>query len=617
MTVRSPFAGFLANLFPEVSPQLRALYESAADNAGLLRTDFYTIRDLLDLAGYRGEEPLHVLLLCLLLALDEGSLCVAASAAGLGRRLTGLVPPSEAEAWALAAASALSHYPQLIGTQVTEGKPLVLHRQGERCWLFFQRYLKHELLLQAQLRQRLGQAAVIPSAAALRPVFEQVLVREPLLLAGRPVQLNRDQRLAVALALVKNFTIISGGPGTGKTSIVFTLLRCLVRSGVPADEIALAAPTGRAAQRLTDALRGGLENLQPLRADSPDAPLRRLNASTLHHLLGYQPTRGTFRQHAENPLPYRVVIVDEVSMVGLFLMAQLLQATAPETRLILLGDKDQLPSVEAGAVLASLVPSGVQPVYSEPVRTALAELWPDCGALPIGKPQPLEDVLVILEENYRSQRDILEVAGRVNRQESACVEQLRCLSLPPLGAENLLAALEKQPGCWLLEQDTLDLPRWRQVLEAWLEQHFLTATSAGETYRSLAERLALADRETVADDQRAALDRLFGLLNRARVLTLVREGPYGCVGISQFLEQQLRLRLDRPARGAFFLGGPVLVTRNDAGRQLYNGDVGIALRSQGGAYRVVFPRQGGYVSFPAEALPARESAFALTVHKSQ
>ena len=146
---------------------------------------------------------------------------------------------------------------------------------------------------------------------------------------SQPLQLDREQQHALATALSNNLAIISGGPGTGKTSIVLTLLRCLIRGGFAPERIALAAPTGRAAQRLTDALRAGRDKLPSANdAASPDSGLRELAATTLHQLLGYRPTRNVFARHAENPIPADVVIVDEVSMVGLVLMSQLLASSS-------------------------------------------------------------------------------------------------------------------------------------------------------------------------------------------------------------------------------------------------------------------------------------------------
>ncbi|MBL8795207.1 MAG: exodeoxyribonuclease V subunit alpha [Planctomycetia bacterium] len=609
-------ANFLRHQFPTVSPPLRALFESAAENANLLCSDFWTIRDLLELSGYEGDEPLQVLLLCLLLALDEGSLCVEASEAGLARRLAWLVDDVAAENFARQAASALRQhgYPTLIGREVDDGKPVVLRTIGRRWFLYFQKYLKHELLLDVQLRQRLAANDAGANLPHLRTMLADVLRVHPILRGGSPVRLNDDQQRAVALALLRNFVVISGGPGTGKTSIVFTLLRCLARRGVAVERIALAAPTGRAAQRLSDALRAGLDQVPSAQtAESPDAPLRELTAVTLHHLLGYNPSRGIYRHHVENPVPADVVIVDEVSMVGLVLMAQLLQAVSPTAKLILLGDKDQLPSVEAGAVLASLAPADGQASYSAEVRAAFAQVLPESPPPPGAATGLLRDALVILEQNYRSQRDILAAAALVNRQDVDAVEALRL--------ERALAPAEPfppaAPGCWFLNLDELGSAQWPRALQQWLDQHYLTAGPHGDSYRGLVEACVLPAGGDSPVALQPLLDRLFAVLGQARILTLVREGPHGCAGINQFLEKLLRPRLDRRLTADLFVGAPVLITRNDPARGLFNGDVGIVLRDASGTRRVVFPRLGGYVSFAAELLPAHELAFALTVHKSQ
>jgi exodeoxyribonuclease V alpha subunit len=600
----------LRELFPQAGPRLRRLYHDIHSHSGLLATDFYTIRDLLELSGYAEREPLHALLLALLLALDEGSLCVELSRPALARRLA--VPGNEDEAdfWAGQVLQALDAdtFPNLIGSSEDDSRPVVLHRLGERSYLYFQKYLRSENLLRGALLRRLAEASAggVPDNAA--EVLHEVLVDRPRRIDGQPLVLNRDQRLAVGLALVRRFVIVSGGPGTGKTSIVFTLLRSLVRCGYAAERIALAAPTGRAAQRLTDSLRAGLADLAPP-AGSPDASLDKLVAQTLHQLLRFHPRRGTFGHHAENLLPYDVVVVDEVSMVGLVLMAQLLQALAPETRLVLLGDKDQLPSVEAGAVLANLVPGDIRPTYSPEVRARLGQWWDDLD-MPAGDAgQPLCDALVVLEANYRSQPQIQEIARSVNRQQVEVVA-----SLPRDGEDRGRPLAWSDPGrqgCFLIEQGVAERERWHRLLMQWAEQHYLSP--AGDSYADLVGRCRLSEE---VGAQRDVLERLFRLLDAARVLTLVREGAWGCVGINRFLEQLLRPRLDRGGRGSLFAGAPILITRNDHDRELFNGDVGLALRSRDG-YRVVFRRQTEFRALSADSLPAHELAFALTVHKSQ
>jgi exodeoxyribonuclease V alpha subunit len=617
------FTGFLAGLFPGASADVLALFAGAAEHAGLLRADFYTIRDLLELSGYIDDDPLHVLLLGLVLALDEGSLCIEASEPGLTRRLAQLAADDVLARLAGPAAAALDTlgYPRLIGSDPDESKPVVRRHLAGRSYLYFQKYYRHERVLREHLKQRLdlaGQPSRPPAAgsitdlALIRSTLEDVLDRRPVQIRGQPVQLNRQQRLAVALALLRHFTIISGGPGTGKTSIVFTLLRCLTRLGVPGERIMLAAPTGRAAQRLTDAIRGGLDLLGP-NLDPADAALASLSAVTLHHLLGYQPALGSFRHHVENPLSADVVIVDETSMVGLVLMSQLLQATERTTRLILLGDKDQLPSVEAGAVMANLMAPATQPGFSPAIHRQLRDLFPDM-TMPVSEAgHPLQDAMVILEENYRSEQDIQRVAAAVNQQDAGVVDRLPRLDGPP--GQTMFGPDRR--GCCLLDQTGMTLARWQAILDQWLEQHYLVPAPGGDSYRSLAESCVLTGSAVITGSQQQLLDRLFAILGRARVLTLVREGPWGGAGINRICEQKLRPRLDPSGPTDCFLGAPILITRNDHHRGLFNGDVGIVLRTSHGGYRAVFQRQGGCIAYPAESLPGHELAFALTVHKSQ
>jgi exodeoxyribonuclease V alpha subunit len=608
----------LRHLFPDVGPALLRLYAGEAGQGGLLHNDFGTVRDLLDLSGQAGREPIHALLLALFLALNEGSLCLEVSEPALARRLADLVGEDEARGWARRILAELHDRgcPELVGRTAGDGRPVVLCRAGGRDLLYFQKHLKHETALWAALRPRLEGGRLVPLPGDLRAVLHDVLVAHPPRRDGRPVVLNAGQRLALALALLRDFTIISGGPGTGKSSLVFALLRCLLRCGIAPGRIALAAPTGRAAQRLGDALREGLAGLDDAaREAGPDAALQELSARTLHQLLRYQPSGGVFRHHTENPVPADVVVIDEASMVDVVLMARLLEAVAPGTRLVLLGDPDQLPSVEAGALLAHLVPADGRPRYGAGFLKQAALLLPDLGLPRPAGPHPLQDTLVLLEENYRSQAGIQEAARAVKRQEAAVVGRLpRFVPAGGAGpAGDSFAELTRRGGCRLLDLAVDDLAGWRRVLAGWAEHHYLSPMDGGAAYAELAVRCRDADPGTAAGV--GLLDRLFAALDGARVLTALREGPYGSVGINGFLCRLLRPRLDGRGRG-LFAGMPVLVTRNDQARGLFNGDVGVAL-PEGGGYRVLFRGPGGYVAVAADALPAWEPAFAQTVHKAQ
>jgi exodeoxyribonuclease V alpha subunit len=591
---------YLAELFPAASEDLLRLFAAAAENANLLEADFQTVRDVLELAGYDGPESLHVLLLDLHLALEEGSLCVEASVPSLSRRLADLVGKAEATGWAERILADLDPvgFPNLIGRDVRANRPVILHSSGNKRFLYFQKYLIHELIFQETLGKRLAEIAGM--ACPFQSALKEVLEEHPMRVGGRPLRLDSGQKLALETALECNFAVISGGPGTGKTSIVLTLLRCLVRLGLAPERIALAAPTGRAAQRLGEAIRSGLGHLDNTES-SPDAALAEVAPRTLHQLLKYNPERGSYGRHVENPIPADVVIIDEVSMVGLELMSHLLQALAPKTKLILLGDKDQLPSVDAGAVLTNLV---------ERASAGARE--------PRNSP---EVPVVVLQKNYRSQPHIQEVARAINRQDPGIVEQLLPMNLAKTAAgydlNPSLANLEKQGGCCFLPQNGANLAELRHILQEFAKHQFLQAGPDLPSYHDLVLQCGKWPiAEGLPAEYKEAVDHLFGLLGRARILTLVREGPWGCVDINRFLQQQLRPRGDR-SRRVLFPGAPVLITRNDHQRQLFNGDVGITLARTGGGLRVIFARSDGYATFAADALPPHELGFALTVHKSQ
>jgi exodeoxyribonuclease V alpha subunit len=640
----------LQDLFPKAGPELLRLHAGATANGNLSATDSYTIRDLLDLSGYEEEESLHALLLVLLVALDEGSPCIEASERGLAQRLAGLTDEAEANVWAerIVADLRQDSFPALIGRRVDDAKPVIVLNTSGRTYVYFQKYLRHEELLLTELKKRLTPPHAShaprsdgfggtgsPSVQVCKAILQEVLTANALRQSGRPLELNRDQQIALGLSLLRDFVIISGGPGTGKTSIVFTLLRCLLRLGVAPERIAVAAPTGRAAQRLTDSIRDGLDRLDgPLPASSPDSLLRSLTPRTLHHLLRYHPGRGIFMHHAENPLPADVVIVDEVSMVGVVLMAQLFQALRPGVKLVLLGDKDQLASVEAGAVLANVAGAVSRPQFSAGMCARLAELWKDLDLKPASGFHPLEDSLVVLEENYRSQPQIQVAARAINLQQTAALALLRMDAGsvdrdgndPPATLDGreltLFADMEQRAGCWLLDRAGESLTEWRTVLEQWASHHYLKAPQPdamcwNESYAELVARCELPSRDQIMAQENGLLSNLLAMAGEARVLTLVREGPWGCQGVNAFLSQLLRPRLDPGSRGRLFAGALVLITRNDYGRQLFNGDVGIVLKGRDGGYRAAFQRHDGFVSYPTDALPANELAFALTVHKSQ
>ncbi len=263
---------YLRELFPDATENLLALLQSARDDAGLLQSDCQTIRDWLDITGYK-QESLIVALLLMILAQDEGSLCIEISRQSFAQRLRDVAAEDKIPYWAdlLSTDMAEQDFSMLIGTAPNDNRPIIRHVGGGRKYLYFQKFLRHEQDFAEAFRAKLQGSQNI--VANLDKIMRAVVDDEPPRQGGKPLVLDADQRLAVERALSRSLVLISGGPGTGKTSIVLALVRCLVRAGLTQHQIALAAPTGRAAQRLADAIRVGLGTLCT-ETNSPDAQLQ-------------------------------------------------------------------------------------------------------------------------------------------------------------------------------------------------------------------------------------------------------------------------------------------------------------------------------------------------------
>jgi exodeoxyribonuclease V alpha subunit len=475
------------------------------------------------------------------------------------------------------------HSDELAAIAGSEARPLVL----EGRWLSSQRLSVSERRVAALASTRLRG---IPGAGA---------PPEPVLQA--PVSLNAEQRRAVALALEAPLALITGRPGTGKTSIVVALLRALQRQAEPValDRILLAAPTGKAAQRMGEAIRQGLRRIAE--PDAFDTALQTEGADpmTLHRALGYHPGTGRFRHDRDNPLPADVVIVDEASMIGLELLESLLQALAPTARLVLLGDADQLPSVDPGAAFRELV-------AHRPEATAR------------------------LVESYRMDprnpkgRHILLQAERVN-------DPARAAEL--WGDEGLhrgpLEAAFDQGGVWLVEPQAPKGGWLAAFLERWMEARIWGGSGPQAWRERVLPPLHHDGRREGAAWLPEDLERARALLahfDGFRLLCPVNEGAElgGVEALNRHLHTlALDTAADRLERQPRFLAGePVMALANDSSRGLFNGDQGLVLpvkRGEGPPHlEAVFLRGEGLASFPLPSLQdSLDHAYAMTVHKAQ
>lgn len=425
------------------------------------------------------------------------------------------------------------------------------------------------------------------------------------------------QRIACANALLQRFSIVTGGPGTGKTTTVVRLLAVLqglaqTRGLSRGLTIRLAAPTGKAAARLNESIAGALQASRQA-ADAPlQAALDRVPAQvvTLHRLLGSRPDTRHFTHHAGHPLELDVLVVDEASMMDVEMMDAVLAALPPEARLILLGDHDQLASVEAGAVLGELCARAAGGHY-RPVHCTQLQRF--CGQAPgiewqDARGTDLDQAVVMLRHSYRFDggSGIGRFAAAVNA-----------------GDERQVASLERQspPGFRVLR---VQAGPSGAVSDDWLRD----CGALGEAgypafFHCLQAPPAVGDAQVDWDQWARAVLRQQG---RFQLLCALRAGPWGVEGLNQRIEWRLRQKNLIPSQsGAWYPGRPVLVTRNEPALGLSNGDIGVVLpvpdahRSGQTRLRVAFagmtPDAVRWVS-PAR-LASIETVYALTVHKSQ
>jgi exodeoxyribonuclease V alpha subunit len=431
-----------------------------------------------------------------------------------------------------------------VGEQGGADRPLRLIGTS----LYLDRYWREERQVAADLQ-------------ALRAAPSQD-VREDVLAEGLarlfPGEADERQRLATAAAVRHRFAVVAGGPGTGKTTTVARIVALLAEqaaaAGAPEPLIALAAPTGKAAARLEEAVHEEAAALDV--GDDVRAQLVGASASTLHRLLGWRPdSHSRFRHHRGNRLPHDVVIVDETSMVSLSLMARLVEAVRPRARLVLVGDPGQLTSIEAGAVLGDIVGPA------------------DDGASAAG--------IVVLDRVHRFGGAIAAVAAAIRRGD----------------ADAVIAALSDAPG---------------EV--TWLPIDADASAALAPVYDGAVAAAGAVTEAAHDGDARRALVALAGF----RVLCAHRRGPYGVATWTDRIERWLAAEIEGfGAEGQWYVGRPLLVTENDYGLRLYNGDTGVVVAAASGRVSAAFERRGEIVEFSPSRLAAIDTVYAMTVHKAQ
>ncbi|SHM61789.1 DNA helicase/exodeoxyribonuclease V, alpha subunit [Chitinophaga jiangningensis] len=465
----------------------------------------------------------------------------------------------------------LAHQP-LIGTAETLNKPFILHRDK----LYMQRYYLYETALLQYIRSLIVAEEPLRTERAAALLQQRQLVKQlfPPATDLTPDDDPVDWQLAAAITgILNNFTIITGGPGTGKTTTVAKILAILYAID-PEQKVALAAPTGKAAARMAESLRNAAIPKDPLIA----AKFRELAPSTIHRLL--KPVKGTpyFRHNSENPLNYDVIIVDECSMIDLALFTKLLAAIRPHTRIILLGDKDQLASVEAGSLFGDLCQAQETLNYFSAPRAALINQFA----------APAQQITAIATSTHPLFEHVVEL--RRSRRFSG---HTGIGKFSKALIQNNTAVIRDMMAPGADEQVVIDTTYSEQLFE-----QFITG------YASY-----IQEKDTLT-----ALRKM----NELRVLVAIRDGSQGLPAINRRIEKYLSDKKYIHLTSAFYENRPLMLTRNYYEHGLFNGDTGIIRPDENGVLMAWFEdTDGQLISVFPGYLTLAETAFAMTIHKSQ
>ena len=444
--------------------------------------------------------------------------------------------------------------------------------------LYLDRYWLQEVQLAADIRRFAGAAVERVDEAVLRDGLDRHFADGS----------DSLQALAAAGAVLNRFSVVAGGPGTGKTTTVSRIIALVCEQAAAAAAraplVALAAPTGKAAARLEESTRGAVAGID----SDPEIRdlIAGLGASTVHRLLGWRPgSRSRFRHHRHNRLPHDLVIVDEASMVSLSQMENIVGSVRPDARIVLIGDPGQLRSVEAGAVLGDIVGPTVEGLrMSTGARDRLDRIMPEpVEATTAAAGVRVGDGIVVLTRVHRYGAGIGALADAIRRGDADAA--LAQLSDPPAEIEWIDADAGAAP----------DDPRLRPVRDAVVEaaRRLVEAGAAGEASEAIEA------------------------LGRFRLLCGHRRGSYGVANWSARIDGWLGEEIESFASGgAWYVGRPLLITANDYGLRLYNGDIGVVVRREESVV-AAFERGGQVLEVSTSRLEAVQTAYTMTIHKSQ
>ncbi|MGC8765405.1 MAG: exodeoxyribonuclease V subunit alpha [Brevinematia bacterium] len=458
----------------------------------------------------------------------------------------------------------IERYKTIIG-EVGEYKPLIYIK--EREILYFQKFFENERTVREIINLRFNLET--KKNSLLTDMLKQSLLNNK--------QLDELQKVAIFLGVTEPFLIISGGPGTGKTTIIKHIVKYLIElADYKPSEIAITTPTGKAAQRIKEIFEN--EKL-----------LEEIEISTIHRLLKYNYATEKFFYNRENFLPHKHIILDEVSMVDIVLLRYFLEAISPETGLIIMGDKDQLPPVGAGAFISRLIPANFICRFSSELKGLVRDELID--------EKSFNNKIVVLEKSFRNVESIISIAGRINSgDEDIEIEEIKRDELNHLFERESFISLYDYENYW----------NFKELVTFWISKQF------PEGYFNLIKEIKQFS-SYEKDMIEIKFSEIFNFIESKKILSPTNTGSYGCDKINELAKRYFAGWLETNRN--IFEGLPIIINKNDYNLELFNGNVGVILRFKDGV-KAVFKLEKLRI-YSIDLIPSFDIAFAISVHKSQ
>ncbi len=532
-----------------------SLVQKAINDYELPLSYVFTINELMNI-NEKNDDNLLTILISMFIYLYNGSICIKKNK-NLKNLLSNL-DVENPEKFMDDFFSNIENYSKIIG-KPDEYKPLIYIKEKES--LYFEKYYTNEKKVNEILKARREYKENNKDIEKIKSYVSS------------KTNLHEFQKAAVFLSLIKPFLIISGGPGTGKTTIIKYTIDYLIENNIfKENEIAITTPTGKASQRIKELLSN-----------------YNIETSTIHRLLRYNYIIDSFYYNSENKLPYKMIILDEVSMVDIVLLRNFLEAIPDDCQLIMIGDKDQLPSVEAGTFIAKIIPENYKNVFSSLLKKIVDEQYIN--------DEKSNDSIVLLTKSFRSEKNILEFANKVNEGKTD-------LTIDKIDISDINEFMTFND--FIAYYDYINPLNFKKLYLSLLLKQF------NEHYFEIIEELKSIE-STKAIDKIELLKEILKIIESFKILTITNIGFYGCDRINDEFIDYLKKKLNKKSR--FFSGIPVIINKNDYNINVFNGNIGVLIEFSDG-FKGVFLSSDVKI-IPVDLLPNFNPAFAITVHKSQ